>query len=142
MRLILPLLLMTTLSFGQGKSILLDGVEHLAYPVPEAAVIDFWGRKGITSKDLVLDLKTEVGYLKTKIEFKDMIISNQTSAQEEYRAMVARSAQESQRLLAENLSLREERDDYKEKARKRGEKLWTFTGALGLAIGTFIATKL
>lgn len=134
-RLILLLLILSPDLFGQARSITLDGKESILLSVPDAAIVDYWARKGILSIPIMERSDEEVKLLESKIEFKDFIIDNCRKAQEEYRNMVYKNAQEVQRLNLELTKTREDLDEWRDKAKRRAEKL----GIIAVAVATISA---
>lgn len=125
---------------GQVTSKIIDGEQFVLIPPNQASIIEFWGHKGILSVPLIDTLSFQVKLLKLQLTMQDQVNTNLRYAQEEYRTMVATNVSNAAKIQEKLLKAIEERDKFKEKARRRGAVIATGTTVLA-AITALIIFK-
>ncbi len=134
MRLAILICLLPLLGFGQNIS--KDGTS-IMLSIPEAARIDYWGRKGIQSEPLLSTYELNIKLLETKVDFKDTIIKNLGAAQEEYRSNLQKMANSNAELVKDLYKTKEDLEKFKGKAKRRGAFI-AACGAVALALGVAV----
>lgn len=107
-------------------------------PVKDAYHLEYWGSKGIASKDLIPSLYKEINLQTDRLDLQTKIIDNCQSAKEEYRNMVAVAAARNQNTEKDLAVQRALAEQWKVKAKKRGEILWSLGGAAAAALAGII----
>lgn len=133
---ILLFLLLPFLSVGQTYKII-DGKEYVITPIDSAARIAYWGEKGIECEPLVDSMEAKTLLQEREIGLQFTVNSKLKLAQEEYRTNLQRCADANLDLSRNNVALREERDNWKAKAKRRGTLI---AGASGAILGLIVLT--
>ena len=133
---ILLLLLLPVFSFAQTYKVI-DGKEYIVTPIDSAARIAYWGEKGTECDPLVDSLTAKTDLQQTALGLQFTVNSKLKEAQEEYRKNLQNCADAKNELSKDNVSLRTERDKWKDKAKRRGKLI---AGATGVLVGIIVLT--
>lgn len=136
----LILILLPFIGIGQVTSKIIEGKQYVIMEPIYAGNVEFWGHKGILSVPLIDTLSFQVKLLKLQLTMQDQVNTNLRYAQEEYRTMVATNVSNAAKIQEKLLKAIEERDKFKEKARRRGAVIATGTTVLA-AITALIIFK-
>lgn len=139
MRYILILLLFSS-GLNAQELIIKDTTEYIQLTVPDAIVVDFWGRKGIASVDLVDRLENKVYLLERSEDLQIQVNENMKSMMEEYRSQVASCARINFDLQKQLSETKETRDSWKLKAKNRGWQNAALISIVGIM--TYVTLKI
>lgn len=136
------ILLLLLLSGGINAQNLVyrDSTEFVELTIPDAQIVDFWGRKGIASVDLIDRLEHKVFLLEKSEDLQSQVNENMRLMTEEYRGQVNNAARLNADLQRQLYEAKETRDAWKNKAQRRGYQ----NGALMAIIGimTYVTLKI
>lgn len=88
-----------------------------------ASRVEYWGQKGRHSVPVISALETRINLLETKLSFQEMVNQNAVQAQQEYRQMVQNAANRNFQLQKDLQDALTSREDWKHKAKTRGQAL-------------------
>lgn len=137
---ILVLLLLFSGGLNAQELIYKDSTEYIQLTVPDAQVIDFWGRKGIASAPLIGSLENKIYLLERSSDLQSQVNDNMKSMMEEYRKQVHSASVingELQRQLSET---KETRDSWRIKAQRRGYQNAALVTIIGIM--TYVTLKI
>lgn len=136
---ILLILLLISGGLNAQELVYKDSTEYIQLTVPDAQIVDFWGRKGIASVDLIDRLEQKVFLLERSEDLQSKVNDNMRLMTEEYRSQVNNAARLNADLQRQLYETKELRDAWKIKAQRRGYQ----NGALAAIIGimTYITLK-
>lgn len=137
----LLLLLLPLFSFGQTYKII-DGKEYVVTPIDSAAKIAYWGEKGVECEPLIDSMEVKAELQENAISLQFTVNSNLKKAQEEYRTNLTNCAQRNADLEKENGKLTESKEEWKDKAKRRGKTLWLIAGTAVTVVTVVLITSI
>lgn len=119
--------------FDTRATVMVPNESYFIIRQVDATPLAYWGQKGIECKDLVPSLYRELNLRIDRIGLLDNVVDNCRQAKEQYQEMLAAAVAQNKNTESDLLIARAKAEEWKTKARKRGELLWSI-GAAGAAV--------
>lgn len=127
--LIIILLLLPVSLFGQELIKPGNSAAYYKLSIEQAKHVDFWARKGLSCDSFAMATNVEIALLQNKARLQETVNANLLSAQEQYRDMVKRTSKENQELNVRLSRVTQDMEEFKGKARRRGNTIAVIVGA-------------
>lgn len=100
----------------------------------EAARVEYWAQKGITSVPVIEAMEREIQMAEQQDVFNQAVLANCNAHKEEYRQKLEAVSIMYNDKASNFIAMEIDRDMWKKKAQSRGSTIWTIAGAAGLLL--------
>lgn len=102
--------------------------------INHAAIIEYWGRKGIASVPYIQNSELKIQLLETENSLYKSVADNHQKAAEEYRSKLEALAREREGYTKDLLNLTADMNKWKDKAQNRAKTIGILSAVLGVII--------